>query len=326
MIRTQERPKAQGSRRVDRPVFVVGAERSGTTLLELMLEGHPQIAWAGEFEYAVDFVSDGGEWPPLAMYHQFLSVDRVFLAPNFTLNRRLDYRELVNSFLIQARDRKKRPIVGATVHRNFDRLLKLWPNATFIHIVRDGRDTARSRIEMGWAGNVWTASFAWLEVELLWDKMKESIPEERRLEIRYEDLARSPVETLTAICKFMGVEYDAGMLDYPKRSTYSHPDPSLTEQWRKKLSPRDLGLLESSIGPMLRSRAYPPSEVAAVPVAGLLTQRLWLQDRWARMRFRQKRFGWKLWLADVLLRRVGASQVHRAVQRKINAIETLHLK
>lgn len=44
---------------VEKPIFLVGAERSGTTVLRLMLDHHPQIAWCNEFEYVVD--SDIGE-------------------------------------------------------------------------------------------------------------------------------------------------------------------------------------------------------------------------------------------------------------------------
>lgn len=326
MISTQIRPKVAVSRRVERPIFVVGAERSGTTLLELMLDGHPKVAWAGEFEYAVDFVSDTGSWPPIEQYHGILETDRMFLAPGYTVNKQLDYPDLVNSFLIQKRDHEKKPLIGATVHRNFDRLLSVWPEAAFIHIVRDGRDAARSRIDMGWAGNVWSGSHEWLSVETLWDRMRATIPSERRLEIRYEDLARSPLETLSAICAFIGVEYDGAMLDYPKRSTYTHPDPSFVEQWRKKLSARELSLLEASIGPMLAARGYPPSGVVATEITRPLATRLRLQDRWVRMRFRQTRFGLALWLGDLCLRRIGWRSLHDTVQRKMNAIETLHLK
>ncbi|MGL5077751.1 MAG: sulfotransferase, partial [Waterburya sp.] len=38
---------------IKQPIFLVGAERSGTTLLRLMLDNHPQLAWCYEFEYAV---------------------------------------------------------------------------------------------------------------------------------------------------------------------------------------------------------------------------------------------------------------------------------
>lgn len=48
---------------ISKPVFLVGAERSGTTVLRLMLDHHPQIAFNNEFEYAVDLVSDEGKWP-----------------------------------------------------------------------------------------------------------------------------------------------------------------------------------------------------------------------------------------------------------------------
>lgn len=44
---------------VSEPIFLVGAERSGTTVLRLMLDHHPKIAWCSEFEYAVDI---GGKW------------------------------------------------------------------------------------------------------------------------------------------------------------------------------------------------------------------------------------------------------------------------
>lgn len=51
---------------IEKPVFLVGAERSGKTLLRLMLEHHPDISWLNEFEYSVDLVSDQGEYPSLS--------------------------------------------------------------------------------------------------------------------------------------------------------------------------------------------------------------------------------------------------------------------
>jgi|GEM_PF-5624238 len=50
---------------ISEPIFLVGSERSGTTVLRLMLAHHPQIAWCQEFEYAVDRVSDDGNFPNL---------------------------------------------------------------------------------------------------------------------------------------------------------------------------------------------------------------------------------------------------------------------
>ncbi|MGB3558270.1 MAG: sulfotransferase, partial [Geitlerinemataceae cyanobacterium] len=53
---------------VGEPILLVGAERSGTTMLRLMLSHHPEIAWCNEFEYSVDLISDTQEFPKLDRY------------------------------------------------------------------------------------------------------------------------------------------------------------------------------------------------------------------------------------------------------------------
>jgi hypothetical protein len=66
---------------------------------------------------------------------------------------------------------------------------------------------------MGWAGNTWTGSREWLDVELLWDRAKSRIAPDQQLELRFEDLARQPVETLTRICAGDGQEGDIERLE-----------------------------------------------------------------------------------------------------------------
>jgi len=61
----------------------------------------------------------------------------------------------VNSFLVQKRELESKQFVGATVHRKFDKLLMIWPDAKFIHVVRDPRDVARSVVKMGRVGHVY---------------------------------------------------------------------------------------------------------------------------------------------------------------------------
>ncbi|MEQ9237509.1 sulfotransferase family protein [Coleofasciculus sp. E2-BRE-01] len=125
---------------VDKPIFLVGAERSGTTVLRLMLDHHPQIAWCYEFEYVVDQISDNGDFPQLEAYYEWLETHRIFQSTGFEIDRSLSYPQLANSFLCQRcqrLDRTGKPLVGATVHRHFDRLLQIWPNARFIHVPYD---------------------------------------------------------------------------------------------------------------------------------------------------------------------------------------------
>lgn len=70
-------------------VFIVGAERSGTTLLRLMLDRHPDIAWCSEFEYAVDKIDSTGHWPEINSYCDWLKTNRIFQCHGFVIDRSL---------------------------------------------------------------------------------------------------------------------------------------------------------------------------------------------------------------------------------------------
>ena len=54
-----------------RPLFLVGSERSGTTLTRLMLDYHPKIAFFFEFPYSVDMMCDRDGWPDLHEYYAY---------------------------------------------------------------------------------------------------------------------------------------------------------------------------------------------------------------------------------------------------------------
>jgi len=311
---------------VEQPFFLVGAERSGTTLLRLMLRQHPKLAWCNEFEYAVDRMSDSGQPPNLEEYYTWLNSHRIFQATGFIVDRRYDYPQLLNSFLCQLRDRHNKLLVGATVHRHFDRLLHIWPNARFIHILRDGRDVARSCIGMGWAGNVWTGVERWIEAEKLWAKLQQELPPERYINIRYEDLITQAPAVLEQLCNFIGISYDAHMLEYDEYSSYGSPDPSLIYQWRKKLTRREIQLVESRIATMLAEHGYELSGLPRISVSKIEAQFLRLQDWWGRLNFRIRRNGLRLLLADYLSRKLRLRRWQYQIRLKLNEIETSYLK
>jgi hypothetical protein len=282
------------------PFFLVGAERSGTTLLRLMLAHHSSIECAPEFEFLVEQVPDGEGWPDLGAYHEWLATNRIFLPHRLAIDRSLDYPALAKSFLAQYVERSGKPIRGATCHKHFDRLLRIWPEARFIHLVRDGRDVARSSVGMGWAGNVWHGVERWIAAETLWREVCARVPEWRRFELRYEDLIRAPECELEHLCAFLGTEYEAAMLEYASDSSYERPDPKLVGQWRRKLSSGELALLEARIGPLLRERGYEESGVAPARVGPLRRTGLWLHHRWRRFLFRRARYGLALLLSSRL--------------------------
>ena len=309
---------------IDRPIFLVGAERSGTTLLRLMLDHHPQLAWCNEFEYSVDLISDS--WPQLDVYYDWLETHRIFQATNFEIDRDLNYPQLVNSFLIQKQIREGKPLVGATVHRHFDRLLKIWPNAKFIHIMRDGRDVARSCIGMGWAGNVWTGIERWIEAENLWTNLSQKLSAHQKIEVTYESLISHPQSVLKALRNFLEIPFKPQMLTYDKTTSYDLPDAKLIYQWKRKLSSKEIQLIESRIGNMLAERNYELSDLPTIEVTPVMVQKLKLQDKFKRIEFRIKRFGLPLFLADNLSRRLQLHSWQKNIKLKINEVQKSHLK
>lgn len=308
------------------PFFLVGSERSGTTLLRLMLAHHREIECAPEFEFLVEAMPSGQGWPDLAGYCEWLSTNRIFLPHQLEIDRALDYPGLMRSFVTQYGRRSKKPIHGATCHKHFDRLLRIWPEARFVHLLRDGRDVARSCVGMGWAGNVWAGAERWIEAEALWEGLQSRIEPSRRMELVYEELIRNPERELARVCAFLGTDFDAGMLDYSKDSSYERPDPKLIGQWRKKLSPDELALLEARIGPLLRRKGYEESGVAPARVGTVRRLQLALDDRAGRFRFRRERYGLGHIVQSRLAGLLGARGWQKRLLLQRNEIDNRHLQ
>lgn len=301
------------------PVFLIGAERSGTTLLRLMLTHHPLISWRNEFEYAVDKVTDDGVFPALESYYEWLGVHRIFEGTKATIDRELTYPELVRSFLEQKRAADDKPLIGATIHRHFARIGHIWPSARYIYLLRDGRDVARSAIGMGWAGNVWTGATRWMDAEEEWGTLKTLLSEDRWMEVRYEDLVAEPERYLRQMCTFIGVAFDAKMLSYSDNSSYGPPDAGVASKWKTKWPEKEIRLCESRIGGMLEARGYALSGLAPLELTEADVKRLWREDRVSLFKHRIRQLGLGLVLSEMLARRLGMRGLERKLQLQINA-------
>lgn len=310
----------------DNGVFLVGAERSGTTMLRLMLDHHPRVAWLNEFEYAVDMVGDDGAPPADEDYRRFLGTHRVFRASRLCAEPGLSYADQVRGFLRQRRDAAGKPFVGATVHRHFERLLFFWPHARFIHLVRDPRDVAPSVIRMGWAGNAYTACERWIEAEKSWDRVAARVDPARRIELRFEDLLADPRDALLPVCALIGVPFHDSMLSFHEDTTYEPPDPAAGSRWKSRVSACDLGLIEGRVGGLMNARGYqasgnPPTH----PGPGRLAF-LRLQNRVARIRWRIDRYGLGLYAAGRAARFVSRRKAWPRIMRRMQEIDRGHLQ
>src|SRR6185436_12589940 len=86
---------------VERPFFLVGAKRSGTTMLRLMLDHHPRVCWFGEFEFVTEPLLETDGWPDMAEVRAWLPTSRLFRAGEVQVDAALDYPALAHSFLRQ---------------------------------------------------------------------------------------------------------------------------------------------------------------------------------------------------------------------------------
>jgi hypothetical protein len=310
------------------PTFLVGSPRSGTTLLRLMLDHHPRIAFFSEMQFIVNPLPDCEGFITVEQFRGYAETDYFFRESGFRIGDGVEsYEEMARHFLEQFRQRRDKPLVGATVHEHFDRLLRIWPEAKLIHIVRDPRDVARSIAQMGgWAGTPWGSARLWIEAETLWDRLRPALPEDRTTDVAYEQLVAVPEGTLTRLAAFMGMPYDPAMLSYPDDTTYDPPTASLANQWKTKMPERDVQLVEARVGGLLAARGYAPSGLPPVTITPEIEAQLRRQDTSARRRFRRKRYGLALWTADLLTRRLRLRGLQKKVRRALDEVDRRYIK
>lgn len=210
-----------------RPIFVGGAPRSGTTLLRVILDQHSSIACGPELRAI----------PGLALLSAStrMSMGSVYdahygLAPS-DLNA--VFRDLICAFLEPyAARRGKRRIAEKTPANalHFEELARLFPDASFIQIIRDGRDVASSLLGVDWRDGRTGAPFVYTKDPragaLLWAEhvragRRAAATGARYFEIRYEDLARSLEAALRPLFGFLEEPWEAAVLDFRMNATIS---------------------------------------------------------------------------------------------------------
>lgn len=303
------------------PFIICCSGRSGSSHLGRMLNAHPEISCLDEVGFITDLVSDEGETPTLEAFHSYLAKDRGFYSQGLSLNKELPFQAAVNDFLCQRKDPQQMKAIGIIAHFDFIRLKRLWPNARFIHLTRDGRDVAYSWLkERELDQSAWFAAKRWQAAENAWDVVAGELDADEYLSLTYEDFVSDVEGTLHQLCDFIGIDYDAKMLDFCEEGSYFQmPDPKFIGLWRKQLSPPEVRLAEACISEQLVSRGYTLSRYQPLKVSPLKVKSLKLHQTWFRQWSKVKLLGPKLYSLDLLSRRVVKSTRLRAsVQKRMN--------
>jgi hypothetical protein len=265
------------------PLLILGVRRSGTTLLRVMLDRHSQLAVPDETYFV----------PQLADRHlrrvdadSFLDDVRRVVEWDLPLGRvrerlrdGMPVGEAIGTVYAVYAEERGKPRWGDKTPmymQNLRVLERLFPDALYVHLIRDGRDAATSFLAMprGIVTETWMHPRTPVDFACQW---RTEVAGARRLgrragprylEVRYEDLVGDVEAVLRRICEFAGLEYEPAMTDYagsvdvsakPHQQRLKQPPTSGLRDWRKQMSTLDAAAFEHVAGDLLRDLGYETS-------------------------------------------------------------------
>jgi hypothetical protein len=257
--------------RLRAPVFVLGAPRSGTTFLGSCIGALPEVSY--HFEPRVTKAAarqvHEGTWSERRAARVFRTSYRLLLLAAGDGGRRFVEKNPENCFVVPF-------------------LVRTFPDARFVQIVRDGRDVAVSHAEKPWlsaasagggkrgrGGQAWgpwarwwveperaaefeTASdltrtaWSWRRFTSAAREALAQLPADRVLTVRYEELVSDPESAARTLGAFFGHDEPPASL----RAALARAGNGSVGRWREALSPEGLADVEKEAGPLLHELGY----------------------------------------------------------------------
>lgn len=190
----------------DRPVFLAGLRRSGTTLFYRIMNAHPALFLYNE-RFPGDRMNGGG-----------VSTDRNI----WSIRDAEPFRDTVRRYLGPAVRRRRRwgvklalelahPDPGSVAVEGMEAVLRFFPQCRVAGIVRDPRDFVLSALKRGGQSlEFWIAEYRTMHE--LFVRMKDAYPDRFRI-VRYEDLVQDTETTVRDCCTFFELPFLPAMLD-----------------------------------------------------------------------------------------------------------------
>lgn len=240
----------------DSPIFIIGTERSGTNLLRLILNAHPNIAIPHPPHIMRNF---SGLIP---LYHELGKdanfkrligdVVRSVELHHYPWGIRLDSgrifkeakgRDLISIFFciynqfLESTGKGRWGCKSTFMLLHVESVLKCYPPARFIYMARDGRDVAASAKKTIFNRySVYYTAGLWRDEQRICIRWLNELPKENIMLLRYEDLLREPEGSIRTVCSFIREDYNPAMLDFFKTEE-ARKSSSISDAWRNTGSP-----------------------------------------------------------------------------------------
>lgn len=272
-------------------VFIVGCPRSGTTLLQRMLDAHPAVAVAPETFFIRRFWTHRATYGDLQRDEHFERLLRDITAtPAFdemgldadafmaaAQNGERSYAALFRLLLRRFADQRGATVVGEKTPNHvlyLPTLHDFFPDARFIHLVRDPRAVVNSWRSVPWSsGRVWRDTEIWVEYVAAGRAAAPGLGEALRV-VLFEELVRAPERVLRRVCAHLTLDYDPAMVAFHKRTpqtvnverepwkanTMQPIDPSVAERWRTALTPGQVVEVEAVAAEEMLHWGYTPEQ------------------------------------------------------------------
>lgn len=217
---------------------IVGAPRSGTTLLRLMLDAHPRLAIPPEtgflalgdgleradgsdeakrrtlFATLTGFPADAPAWPDFGIDVEELRAALDAIVPFSLADGYRAFYRLYAARFDKPRWGDKTPLYC----QHMAGIARVLPEAHFIHLIRDGRAVALSLRETWFAPSRDLATLAGYWRDCVTAARSQAAQCPHYLEVRFEDLVHDHEGVLRRVCAFLALDFDAAMLTHQARA------------------------------------------------------------------------------------------------------------
>ncbi len=224
------------TKKSNKPIFVIGAERSGTTLVMAMLGAHPKIAVPEVAWYYPRF------YPYLYTYGNLnerqniktLIGEMIFGLKTPFWNMQVNPRTIVDelyektyqktfggvydAILTKFSESQNKPRWGEKTPYNLfflGAIINDFPDGQIIFVTRDGRDASADYLESSFGPtNIYCAAEIWKMCQNTVSPWRKKLSDKQWMDVKYEELVRRPKDVLQKICDFIDEKYSPIMLDF----------------------------------------------------------------------------------------------------------------